>query len=224
MKRIVKAICHTLEKHDLDSHLIHWLKGNSDTLPGNIPLPRLDRKWVCYGGSEDVWRLIRDAFLAEFPNTLQEIEEKEEAARLEEEWQEREQRERLQREREEQEQIEREIEQERLQKEKEERERKEREKRIRKKREEQEIQEWIRKKREEAARIQREREEKEEAIGKVAERMEKERIQRVAQAKPDLAIIEKQVTRAGSGGCGCIIFSIISIIFIICVLVSCIEY
>ena len=167
---ILTTICQLFEKAELNSPLIQWLEGNRAVL--NLKsLPELNRKWVCYGGSEDVWRLIRSAFLAKFPNTLQEIEEKEEQKRRE-----KEERERIQRER------------------------------------------------EEAERLQREREEKEEAIGKVAERMEKERIQRVAQAKPDLAIIEKQVTRAGSGGCGCIIFSIISIIFIICVLVSCIEY
>ncbi len=227
-KTILKIARDAFEKADLDSPLIHWLKGNDDSLPTKLDTPKLDRKWICRASPWDIWRDIRSKYLAEFPNTLQEIAEKEEQERLQKEKEERERQERLQREWEEQKC------QARLQKEKEEQERKEREERIRKKREEQELQEWIRKKREEAARIQREREEqariqrereeKEEAIGKVAERMEKERIQRVAQAKPDLAIIEKQVTRAGSGGCGCIIFSIISIIFIICVLVSCIEY
>ena len=257
---ILKTICQLFEKAELNSPLIQWLEGNRAVL--NLKsLPELNRKWVCYGGSADVWLLIRSKYLAEYPNTLQEIKEKEEQKRREKE--ERERQARLQRVKEAQE-------------------------RIRKGREKQELQEWIRKKREEAARIQREREEqarlqkekeekeeaiyspwdalieelslqkgmeeherpthagiyacqsvlqkememeeherrmeeKEEAIGKVAERKEKERIQREPQAKPDLAIVEKQVTRAGSGGCGCIIFSIISIIFIICVLVSCIE-
>ena len=290
---IIRLHCRTVHSF---SPIVQWLKGNPISL--DINLPRLDRKWFCYGGSEDVWQVIRYKFLAKFPNTLQEIEEKEEADRQERLQKEKEEQERLQREREEQERIRKEREeqerqerierkkeeaerlqrereeQERIRKEREEQERQERierekeeaerlqkekeeQERIRKKREEQELQEWIRKKREEAARIQREREEqarlqkrmeekeeaiedastqpppipmfqrgmeeKEEAIGKVAERKEKERIQRVAQAKPDLAIVEKQVTRAGSGGCGCIIFSIISITYIICVLVSCIE-
>ena len=271
LKRIVRAICYNLEKADLNSNIFEWLKGDSDRIQPDIPLPRLDRKWVCYGGSADVWLLIRSKYLAEFPNTLQEIEEKEEAARLKEEaarlQKEKEEQERLQREKEEQERLQKEREererlqretaerarQERLRKEKEEQKRREREEqeRLQREREEQErlkaeqdrestpwwerphkpslvesvkeAQERLEREREEQERFQRGMAEKEEAIGKVAERMEKERIQRVVQAKPDLAIIEKQVTRAGSGVFGCIIFSIISIIFIICVLVSCIK-
>lgn len=281
LKRIVKAIC-DVRKADLNDPINQWLKGNSGSIPPDMPRPKLDRKWICYHSSHpvDVWVFIRSAFLAEFPNTLQEIEEKEEQARLQKEREEREEQERLQREREEQERqarLQREREERErqalLQKEKEERERREKERqallqrereererirretaereRIRREMEEQErlkaeqdrestpwwerphkpslvesvkeAQERLEREREKKERFQRGREEKEESIGKVAERMEKERIQRVAQARPDLAIIEKQVTRAGSGVFGCIIFSIISIIFIICVLVSCIK-
>ncbi len=136
-KTILKIIREAFEKADLDSPLIQWLKGDSDSLPTKLDTPKLDRKWICRASPWDIWRDIRSKFLAEFPNTLQEIAEKEEAARLEEERQEqerqerlqreREEQERLQREREEQERIEREIEQERIEREREEQERLQRE-------------------------------------------------------------------------------------------------
>ena len=111
LKHIFKGICDNLKESDLGLPAFHWLKGNQP-MPTVAPfkkLPKLDRKWVCYSNTElkDVWRVIRSKFLAEFPNTLQEIAEKEEAARIEKEWQERE---RLQREKEERERLQREKE------------------------------------------------------------------------------------------------------------------
>lgn len=114
-KTILKIARDAYEEAGLYSPLIHWLKGDSDSLPTKLDTPKLDRKWICRASPWNIWRDIRSKFLAEYPNTLQEIAEKEEAARLEKE-------------RQEQERIEREIEQERLQKEREERERIEREK------------------------------------------------------------------------------------------------
>ena len=117
-KTILKIVRDAFEKADLDSPLIQWLKGNSDSLPTKLDTPKLDRKWICRATPWDIWRDIRSKYLAEFPNTLQEIAEKEEAARLRKEREERERRI----------QEAKEIEQERLQKEKEERERLQREK------------------------------------------------------------------------------------------------
>ena len=94
--------------------IVQWLKGNPISL--DINLPRRDKKWVCYGGSEDVWQGIRFRFLAKFPNTLQEIEEKEEQERLQREREEREERERLQRKKEEAERLQRDKEAEKWQK------------------------------------------------------------------------------------------------------------
>ena len=237
-KTILKTTRDAFEKADLDSPLIHWLKGNVDRLD-NDEFPRLDRKWVyfTYTSPKDVWRDIRSKYLAEYPNIILVLQEKEEAARLEEERQEQERLQREKEERERQARLQREREEQaRLQKEKEEKEEAIyspwdaliEELSLQKGMEEHERPthagiyacQSVLQKEMKMEEHERGMEEKEEAIGKVAERKEKERIQRVAQAKPDLAIVEKQVTRAGSGGCGCIIFSII---FIICVLVSCIE-
>lgn len=111
---IIRSHCGTVHS---SSPIVQWLKGNPISL--DINLPRLDKKWVCYGGSADVWQVIRFKFLAKFPNTLQEIAEKEEAARLQRE---REEQERLRKEREEQERQKREQ-RERLQRAREEQER-----------------------------------------------------------------------------------------------------
>ena len=89
LKRIFKITREAFEKADSDYPIVHWLKGNCP-VPTVAPfekIPKLNRKWACYNTSpdDDVWRLIREAFLAEYPNTLQEIAEKEEAARIEKE-------------------------------------------------------------------------------------------------------------------------------------------
>lgn len=98
-KSILKITREAFEKADLYSPLIQWLKGNVDRNDDD-EFPQQDRKWVwhTYTSPVDVWRVIRSKYLAEFPNTLQEIEEKEEQKRRE-----KEEAERLQREREEQE-------------------------------------------------------------------------------------------------------------------------
>ncbi len=90
-KSIIKTTREAFEKADLDSPLIQWLKGNVDRID-NDEFPQQDRKWVwhTYTSPKDVWRVIRSKFLAAFPNTLQEIAEKEEAARLQKERQARE--------------------------------------------------------------------------------------------------------------------------------------
>lgn len=99
---IPKTIRKLFEKAELNSDLLEWLKGNVDRLD-DVEFPKLDRKWVWYTYTSpvEVWRDIRSSYLAEFPNTLQEIKEKEEAARLEEERRQ----ERLQREKEELERV-----------------------------------------------------------------------------------------------------------------------
>ena len=122
-KTILKIARDAFEKADLDSPLIHWLKGNPDSMPTKLDTPKLDRKWVCRAAPWDFWRVIRSKFLAEFPNTLQEIEEKEERERIQKEAEEQAAR----------------LEQERLQKEKEERERQER---LQKEKEEQDWTDW----------------------------------------------------------------------------------
>lgn len=149
--KIIREACEIARSH---SPIVHWLKGGL-SMPTDAlfeRLPKLDRKWVCYNTSPDgdVWLLIRSKYLAKFPNTLQEIEEKEEAARLEEERDEQARQEHLRKEREKQERVRRVKEaQERLQKEREEQERLQREK------EERERQERLQKEREEQDRTSR---------------------------------------------------------------------
>ena len=126
-KNIPNIIREAYEKAPSYSPIIHWLKGDL-SMPTDAlfeRLPKLDKKWACYNTSpddDDVWRLIKSAYLAKFPNTLQEIAEKEEAARLERE---KEEQARIQRELRIQEA--KEIEQERLQREREEQARREKE-------------------------------------------------------------------------------------------------
>ena len=176
---IIRSHCGTVHS---SSPIVQWLKGNPISL--DINLPRLDKKWGCYGGSADVWQVIRFKFLAKFPNTLQKIEEKEEAARIE---QERQERERLQREREAQERLRKEKEererQERIRREKEERKEQERLQRKKEEREEKERQEQIQREREEeAARIQREKEERE----------RKEREERIRKKREEAARLQRE--------------------------------